>query len=768
MTVSPRRVHEFRRGAPLAAVVCLAVLLLGRQVDAGGIPVFFADIKGDRASGVDAVLLQQSGAFQPSPEALSTLTSSVVKQLDASGTFTNFTGGDGSHAELPDDLLLMWLAVDGADSFRVVNRVVSYDLPYLEVSIGLIDPRSGQVLYSSVELVTSLDDGLRGKIGKDGELRLDGRATGEERRAALAGAFGVLLDAAAHQATARMIREFQAQPLRAEVVAVIDRAGGLCAIDRGRIDGVFPGARMRGADGRLVTVESSSATVALCRTVGAGEAPAKGQALMGFQPLPSSRAGSAASPFLLGATRAILSSGARTAAPTLARDDDALNRVLAGDQNVDVRPIFQQFFASRMASALADRSGFTIAPTTGAIEPIRRAQARMNQALNIRKREGDAPILESFVIPDFCVASVLSSFWRNEAPLARGGNVQQGTRDVEMAVAGTAFAFDTRIGEPVGSGTAIAQTNLQEMVEGVTGSMGISNPDAVFAALCPQALARACRQCVGTLELGLVRADVKVSGTQASIVMPDGAIGAASRPYTLWYRYGTAKRADGSPVEVVLPAGTVRAGTGTAGGVVPVDVQLAADAPSLADLASMQPFVELPCDRSRTASSRRLGVVAKGAPLFADEDIAACMLGEFASRGWSNIAWPPAWSDALHRFNSRRFVSDRSFREEGSPEIGRVPTQADVVLSLDAGTLRCDEPKEAISGSVAATVVDASGKPVGKPFSLKVKPPASDADPMLGAARARRWLAEQARKIAEYAAKNNLGSPLRAPSDIKD
>jgi hypothetical protein len=144
------------------------------------------------------------------------------------------------------------------------------------------------------------------------------------------------------------------------------------------------------------------------------------------------------------------------------------------------------------------------------------------------------------------------------------------------------------------------------------------------------------------------------------------------------------------------------------------------------------------------------------------------MLGQFASRGWSNVAWPATWSDDLQRFNSRRFVADRAFREGRSPEIGRVPTQADVVLSLDAGTLRCDEPKEAISGSVAATVVDASGKPVGKPFSLKVKPPASDADPMLGAARARRWLAEQARKIAEYAAKNNLGSPLRAPSDIKD
>jgi len=381
--------------------------------------IFVGQVMGDRANGLDTTVLQRflgESASSDIGAAGGRIAKDVIDQIEEDPKFTHFARPVDVYAELPDDLLLMVLAIEGADEDVWQTALFSDDFKTIvsAVSLQLVDPRTGQVAYSDFEVLNSdhhttaagelipvgrtLPLVQRGLYSPEGNDFLVPDGSGGSRLVQRSQMHMNLVQHAVAILVKRMLSNFNGVPSDARVVRRVDRNRGLFLLNRGRTDGFFPGARLASRDGgHVLQITESRPTYALA-TVVHGDVESLSQSpwslVRGY--LPTTGHGSTlttvgrivGSPDLLGHGRL----------EELASDESTLRDRLNG---LDGRPpLYQPLLASRASAALAESGHFRVMSPTGSLAPIKRAKSRINAALNLQQRDGDPLFYESLVLPD--------------------------------------------------------------------------------------------------------------------------------------------------------------------------------------------------------------------------------------------------------------------------------------------------------------------------------------------------------------------------------
>ena len=716
--------------------------------------VFFAPSQG-REIGIDASAMPQQvmgESKMPLVGApfLQEVSDRVRAALAASTNLALYEPRDQSQVtELPDDLLLMALSVDGVDTVSTVGTDLEGNLkrlsvPVLEVSLSMVDPRTGQSAYTAVELVVGDDPAVAERIGarKNGRVLIPEGATPDERDRLLNDSHRVLLQEACDRVMKRMGAEFTPRVARVPVAHVLSRKPGRVMLAQGRSSGLFPGARLAGG-ASIVAVEAATADTAVARLV-RGPLPERGALLSGFQPACRQQR-----PFLVGATRVLMTDGAMRASPGLAADQSIVE---AAPGAPSAQPIYHRFLTSTLAASFG-ASGRPMAPTVGNLVGLKRAQSRMDVALNLARQDGDPQLFQSFVVPDYQVAAVLSNFIVARSPLDAGAGVHiEGNDRVSLGVRALVFVADLTSGDVVATGQAVAEASGEELRQGGRVQQAVCM-DGVYARLASQALQRAATQCEKVLGQGLCPADLQVQDGKAFLRPPEGAQRIATERLQVWRRRGTVMGADGAALDLSVPAGEAtcvgRAPDGR--------IQLAVTAEALAQ-PDAQLFVEVPVRvQGALREPRCVEVDATPGAGFTAEDLQAMAIGEMGAVESLRFALPARLSQRLLEYDRRRFVDDGSFRDDIPLELHAVPATGEVKVSLDASQLSCDEPAKPLAGAVRVTV-QADGEALGK--AVQLKPGAVDpASPAYqGDARARLWLSAQMRAVAELLVRKRLGA----------
>jgi hypothetical protein len=415
---------------PISAV--LALLLLGTS-SLAETSVFIGQVLGERANGFDTTVLQRylgDGAQAEIGQHAGRISKEVIDRIDGHPSFSHFARPVDVYAELPDDILMMVLAIEGAnesqwymDAFDTTSNSVVKGVmraPEIGVSLQLVDPRTGQLVYSDIELLASdhdttargslLEPGQNLPIAERGLYSLTGDAfnvpDGTTTSDGLPGYQTVsrasmhmnLAGHAVNRLVTRMLNQFNGTVSETHVVRRIDRSQGLFLLNRGRTDGLFPGSRLATQDGAFVVeVVESQPRYALAK-VAHGDADVLANSLwtvlQGY--LPSTGFGST----LTTVGRVVLSPSLLThpRLRPIAEDEARLEARLGGTDGES--PIYQPFLASRASAALAQTGRYRVLSPAGSLAPIKRAKSRMNAALNLKQRAGDPLFYESLVRPD--------------------------------------------------------------------------------------------------------------------------------------------------------------------------------------------------------------------------------------------------------------------------------------------------------------------------------------------------------------------------------
>ena len=402
----------------------IAWLLLASASLQAGTHVFVGQVIGDRANGFDVTVLRNFLGDQHVEEigqGSARIAKNVIDRLDAHREFTHYARPVEVYDELPDDVLLMVLAVEGASEDRLVTRQVgNLQTIVTGVSLQLVDPRTGQAVYSDFEVLNTLHHTTVG-----GEMIPTGVELPQHERGLYiqqSGGF-VIPDATAADGTrvvsrpflhlnlakhavnrllSRMLDEFRGTPTITRVVRRVDRERGLFLLDRGRIDGVFPGTRLAAADGGLVlNVTESRPTYSLASVIHGDPvalAASPWTDVQGY--LPSTGSGTV----LTTVGRFVLSPSVcnHPRLAGIANDEVLLTKRLDGIDGPG--SLTQSLLASRTSSALSQTGRFRMMSPAGSLAPIKRAKSRLNTALNLKQRPGDPLFYESLVIPDRVVS----------------------------------------------------------------------------------------------------------------------------------------------------------------------------------------------------------------------------------------------------------------------------------------------------------------------------------------------------------------------------
>ena len=108
--------------------------------------IFVGQVMGDRANGLDTTVLQRflgESASSDIGAAGGRIAKDVIDQIEEDPKFTHFARPVDVYAELPDDLLLMVLAIEGADEDVWQTALFSDDFKTIvsAVSLQLVELR---------------------------------------------------------------------------------------------------------------------------------------------------------------------------------------------------------------------------------------------------------------------------------------------------------------------------------------------------------------------------------------------------------------------------------------------------------------------------------------------------------------------------------------------------------------------------------------------------------------------------------------------------
>lgn len=795
---------------PRLLIVSLFAFQLGTYFASADTPIFFGPVVGETAKGVDAERLYEHLGIDTGDAAdenpigpdIAHLSKQIIDRIDSDDRFVHFARPVEVWEELPDDVLLLVIAVEAAEEQYIDVSLDEYgrtkavfEYPVLAATLQLADPRTGQVIYSDFELVSGVYDFRkspelarlsRGEIIDEADRAIwrqePGRTWAGQDTAYV---YAKMLEHVAHGMLQNMLSKLDPTPVRAQVVRFIDKKRGLLLVNRGRAHGVFINSRMASSDGSLVlAVQQSYPSYSIARVVrGSPGSVQPWTQVRGYQAV-------AGSGNTLTAVSRIVLSPDIVNHPKLARlkvDESCLQASLAGKA---CSPVYQSLMATRLTEALARTGQFRLAYPMGGLASLKRAKDRMNTALNLKQREGDPFFFESFVIPDQVVVCVLSSPLIGSKPYVMQGKASDKKMQFTELV-GSLHLCDVRSGRVIASGSAKAGDH--QVAAYVAGT---AEPLRVPASLAGQML----RSCVldSDMEQSIFRVAVDslvsnyqpvdstahvVSSTSTSVRLSSDTPGALAigEAVDICVESGQlALEAAGSrktPILTKVGWGSV---VSTEGGDWIVELAVETDHDMIRDFPARAPLYSR---NSKQLDSLDLGVlqvagkVAPGIPM-SDVDASLLLLAGLADHPDLPVSLPDYVRRAVDAFQRVKFVEDVAYRDANSLDPlmndGDKPPPA-YTLQLHIATASAPvvpssrtstEKMLATNCRVVFSFTDSTGKEVCDPGTVREsKEKRLPIDEFEGFAFARTWIdnvVEQ--KLPGYIARRMAIARRKAPA----
>lgn len=430
-------------------------------------PIFFGEVMGDRATGLDAdVLYEYLGTKHQESllgDSLAKLSKKIIETINNSDSFAHYSRPIDEIIELPDELLLLVISIESVNKHEIhANNpngteptVLVY--PELALSLQIADPRSGQTIYSDFTLLSGyfdFDKSLRLISASEQEsVKLNERALWRknDRSVDWAGIFQKITESASLELLNAMLTSFNDTPIAAEVIRKIGRDQVL--VNKGRSSGLFNNARLSSNDSEFIfAIDESYMDYSIARLIkGTINQVGKWLPVTGYQS--SSGSGST----LTAVSRVVFSPDVLSHPKliNLAVDESLLQKSLSGmkgEDGVFAQPINQSLMSTKLTKILSETGDFRMMYPVSGLRSMNNAKTRMNNSLNMKKRKDDPFFFSSFVVPDQVIAGVLSNPVITDKPVVQNGNISTARKTRVIEIQANLYLCDLNFGSVLASG----------------------------------------------------------------------------------------------------------------------------------------------------------------------------------------------------------------------------------------------------------------------------------------------------------------------------
>ena len=208
-------------------------------------PIFFGEVMGESATGLDADVLYNYLGIKKNEknlpgEALSKLSKEIIDTINKSDSFVHYSRPIDEYSELPDELLLLVISIESANKHEINFNTISGTVPgvivypELAISLQIADPRSGQTVYSDFTLLSGyfdFDKSLRPiSASEQDSITLIDRAmwNKNDKKVDWEDTFRRITETASLELLNTMLHSFNDTPITAEVTAEEDDAKACC------------------------------------------------------------------------------------------------------------------------------------------------------------------------------------------------------------------------------------------------------------------------------------------------------------------------------------------------------------------------------------------------------------------------------------------------------------------------------------------------------------------------------------------------------------
>ena len=354
---------------------------------------------------------------------------------------------------LPDDFLMMVITFGKPQLLRneiEVLKAVRFD-SFLTADLQLVDPMTGQVVYGLADFFARANWSQDGKHYKDSPNYKEPPAFYIGRDSP-ADQFTVLAKKAAENLTGEMLRKFKPQQIAANVAIVLNKRKRELVFNKGRIHGVFPKLRLHSKSGKIATVTESHPNYSIARLM--DDQPVKGEQFMSF----SMFQGSTVHPALTAVTRIVFSNGVlkHPRLKELAEDE-----LLEGN-NPDPKPsVFQSLFSKELNDNLIRSDKFRMSYPVGGLSSLKKAKQKINDQLNLKRKEEDPFFFESFIMPDYGVTAIVSNLRHWTRRKMSAGKVREAFEH-NYRVMVSLHLYDLRSGQIIASSVTNREEKFDE------------------------------------------------------------------------------------------------------------------------------------------------------------------------------------------------------------------------------------------------------------------------------------------------------------------
>ena len=447
-------------------------------------PIFFGEVMGESATGLDADVLYNYLGIKKNEknlpgEALSKLSKEIIDTINKSDSFVHYSRPIDEYSELPDELLLLVISIESANKHEIlINNTRGTDAgvilyPELALSLQIADPRSGQIVYSDFTLLSGYFDlkktPLRLISASEQELiETKDRAiwNKNDKQVDWEDTFRAITELASLELLNTMLHSFNDAPIAAEVVRKIGRNHVL--VNKGRTSGLFNNARLSSDDSEFIfAIDESYMDYSVARLVkGNMDQVGKWLPVTGYQ---SSR-GSGAT--LTAVSRVVLSPDvlSHPKLVNLAVDESLLEKSLSGlsdGDSVVAQPINQSLMSAKLTKSLSDTGAFRMMYPVSGLRSMNNAKIRMDNSLNMKKAKDDPFFFSSLVIPDQVVVGIVANPILANNPVLENGKVSTVRKTKIIKIKTNLYLSDLHFGSVLASGGGTsAYASIMEYLQG--------------------------------------------------------------------------------------------------------------------------------------------------------------------------------------------------------------------------------------------------------------------------------------------------------------
>jgi hypothetical protein len=432
-------------------------------------PIFFGEVMGESATGLDADVLYNYLGIKKNEknlpgEALSKLSKEIIDTINKSDSFVHYSRPIDEYSELPDELLLLVISIESVNKHEIlINNTRGTDpsvalYPELALSLQIADPRSGQIVYSDFTLLSGYFDFKKTPLrllsaSEQESIEITDRAFWNKNNEQVdwEDTFRAITELASLELLNTMLHSFNDTPIAAEVVRKIGRNHVL--VNKGRSSGLFNNARLSSDDSEFIfAIDESYMDYSVARLVkGNMDQVGKWLPITGYQ---SSR-GSGTT--LTAVSRVVLSPDVllHPKLVNLAVDESLLEKSLSGvsgGDSVVAQPINQSLMSAKLTQSLSDTGAFRMMYPVSGLRSMNNAKIRMDNSLNMKKAKDDPFFFSSLVIPDQVVVGIVANPILANNPVLQNGFVSTTRKTKIIKIKTNLYLCDLHFGSVLASG----------------------------------------------------------------------------------------------------------------------------------------------------------------------------------------------------------------------------------------------------------------------------------------------------------------------------